>query len=233
MKKYWLIFLSIAILSPAWAADFGAYQLNLPSKDIVSGPQLYINHRFLGPVSDLYNTLGEDLGANMSVGFGLPLNQQLEAALFRSVMDKTYLLSGKCKIGDQATLFLAAAAKTASGITANKTSGIIGGIFTFPLRNIDLGVVPAIAASDSTAYTIGLITNIPFNQKLGTIIEYTPVLGSQTGRFPVISAGIKYHIAVHYFTLMLTNSTYSSFDEVIRGSTDNMVHLGFNIVVMF
>ncbi len=232
MKRCLPALFLIALLCPAWA-DFGAYQLNLPSRDLVPDPQLYINHRFLGKADDLTNMLGEDLGANMSVGFGLQLNQRLETALFRYVLDKTYQLSGKYKISDQATLFLGADAKTASGITANKTSGIIGCIFNFPVKNIDLGIIPALAASDTTAYTVGLTANLPFTEDLGAILEYTPLLGSQAGRYPVISAGIKYHIAVHYFTLLLTNTTYSSWDEVIRGSTDNVVHLGFNIVVMF
>ncbi len=232
MKNFLSLLVSILLLSPAWG-DFGAYQLNLPSKDPVAGPELYINHRFFGRVDDTTNMFGADLGANMTIGFGLPINQRLEAALFRSVLDKTYQLSAKYKVSDQATFFLGADAKSGPGITVNKTSGVAGCILNFPVKSVDLGIVPALAASDKTAYTVGLMANLPFNEDLGSIIEYTPLLGGQEGRFPVISAGIKYRIAVHYFTLLLSNTAYSSLDEVIRGSMDNVVHLGFNIVVMF
>lgn len=234
MKKLLVLLFSVCLLYPA-AADFGASQLDLPSKDVIPGPELYINHRFFGPVNNdpLTNMFGEDFGANMSLGFGMPLNDRTEVSGYRSVQDKTYQLYSKFRLNDQGTFFLGVTDKTAPGINRNRTNGIIGGVFNLPLKAVNLGITPMMVMADDSAYTVGLTANLPLRDDLQAIVEYVPVLGSQTGRFPTLSAGIKFRIAVHYFTLLLTNNVYSSCDEVIRGSMDNVVHFGFNIVVMF
>ena len=235
MKSILGLFLSACLLCPALAADFGAYQLDLPSKDLISGPELYINHRFFGPIDyrAAETMFGTELGANMSIGFGFPLSDRLEASLFRSVLHRSFQLSAKYKLCDQGSLFLGAVGKTANGITRNKNNVVIGSVFALPVKAAILSIVPSVVIADDTSYTVGLNANFPLREDLQSMIEYIPSFSSQNSRYPVISAGIKYRIAVHYFTLMLTNTTYSSFDEVIRGSTDNVFHLGFNIVVMF
>jgi len=236
VKRFLLLLFSVYLLYPAHAAGFGTHQLNLPTGDIIiTGPELYIYHRFYGPIDNqaLKTNFGTDLGANVNVGFGLPLNDQIEVSLFRSVLDSSYQIATKFKFSEKSALFLAGVEKTANGVTRNIANGIIGSTFAFPIRALTLGIAPSIVIADTTAYTVGLTVNLPIKENLESIIEYVPLLGNQNNRYPVFSAGIKYQIAVHYFTLMLTNTDYFTWNEVIRGSIDNIMHLGFNIVVMF
>lgn len=234
------------LLMPAvvFAASWSTNGLNLPTANTVEKAEFFLTHRFYGNVDDnpIQNALGMDGGANVSLGFGLRLNDRSDLLVVRNSLYKEYLLTSKLKLSDNLTIMLGAASKTDPTVTQNQNDLIGQLIFSKDLGDhLTFALSPTIANFNNTKPTVALGTTLSYSQDLAisylrgieVLGEFIPVLHGYALQYPTLALGVKIKTFGHFFTLMLTNTFQNLPNNYIIGSADNRFHFGFNIIRKF
>lgn len=241
-----LLFLLMFISGVAFA---DANYLNLPAGEIASGPEFRLTHRFFGILGQS-DFLGLDSGANVGLGFGMKIRENMDFSFLRLSINQEYVFSGKIKINNLLSCAVGANHRSSAAVTQNKTGFFAQAIFSrsaFDDR-FSFSIVPGFAAASDANNTsaaendtlaLGAAASFSHRINRGYLEEFelqgelVPVLSGYRLRYPTISVGIKLKTWGHVFSLLLTNVFANSPAGYLAGSDTNNVYFGFNLVRKF
>ncbi|BDU71280.1 DUF5777 family beta-barrel protein [Mesoterricola silvestris] len=249
-------------LAPALLlAESSEYPLavNLPTGDMMQFWDMGIafTHRFSTPASghgkDAYGLDGYAY-PGLGVDFGIKPVKGLNVILYRTADNKTFTFALQQRIlnGDYVRMSLRAerfdeVVKRAE--TPVGTVGINGGAYQLPTEFFlgdfaVLSVVPTYLSRTTTqkkpVFTAGAGLRVDITDKLGFVGEYYPRPSKVDRTFrPGYSAGFTYKTFKHRFTLVATNATGTTTNQVLSGDygggarSTGQWALGFNVARTF
>jgi hypothetical protein len=226
--------------------------LNLPSYRLADKPEFRLTHRFLGDVGKQY-FFGLDVGANISLGAELPLANKWTWALYRSRFDQEYGTSLKLPLytsqTDSVLLLGGVTTRTDSSIVRNSTSWIGQLIYTrFIDEQLYVSLIPSFvtatdrndsdpAQNDTSAVGAVIGYKLPFSsgllKELEFVGEVVPVASGYHLKYPAFAVGVTAKTYGHFFSILLTNTYYSTPASYIIGNNVQDTYLAFNLIRKF
>ncbi|HJW08908.1 MAG TPA: DUF5777 family beta-barrel protein [Holophagaceae bacterium] len=236
--------------------------LNLPTSDQMQFWDLGVGftHRFVTPAKDHgKDAYGLDglAYAGLGLDFGIKPIPGLNVLLYRTADNKTFVFALQQRVVDHDWIRMSARAERFDEvIPAAQTTlgdvGITGTAFQLPTEfflgdHVIVSLVPTYLSRTTTqrsgVFNVGVGVHISFTEKFGFMGEYYPtpskVKKPGTDLNAGFAAGFTYKTFKHRFTLLATNSTGTTANQVLSGDygggarSSSQWSLGFNIARVF
>jgi hypothetical protein len=255
-----------ASASPAAAAtqqqdDEAALQLAEPSYRVINLPTtlrlpLYrgdfeLTHRFAGNLTrgsfgdQASNLFGLDEGAVIGLEFRFAVARHLQAAVFRTNLDKTFQFYGKYDALHQNASMPVSVSGLVSvegadnfkrdrapslGATVSHTFGDYVAVYGVPVWVHNSAALTGVTRD---TFFVGLGSRVRILDTVYLVGEVSPRVSGYAPGNPEFGFGIEKRVGGHMFQLNFTNTFGTTFGQIARGGFPDTLYLGFNLARKF
>lgn len=227
--------------------------LNLPStlRLPVHGSNFQLTHRFNGNLrrgslgGNAGNLFGLDQGAVVGFEYRFGIARHVQAAVYRTAIDKTFQFHGKydaVRQGDSIPLSLSALVSVegvdnfreqyspALGVTISRIAGDRLAVYATPVwvhntaGNLD---------ADRDTFFVGIGGRVRVSATVYLVAEVAPRGGGYAPDMPAYGFAIEKQAGGHLFQLNLGNGQGTTFGQLARGGFSESLYLGFNLARKF
>ena len=252
---------SAAPAQPADADDEAALDLAEPDFTVINTPttmrlplhkgNFHLTHRFLGNLRDgsfsdqAANLFGLDQGAIIGFEYRFAVMRHLEAAVYRTNLDKTFEFYGKYDaVHQHASMPLSASAIVSIEGGNNfkeRYAPALGVVVSREVQDrLALYAAPiwvhnsaAAAGADRDTFYVGIGGRVRIMPTVYVVSEVSPRLSGYAPGQHEYGFGIEKRAGAHMFQLTFTNAFGTTFGHVARGGSPDSLYLGFNLARKF
>jgi hypothetical protein len=227
--------------------------LNLPStlRLPVHGSSFQLTHRFNGNLrqgsfsENASNLFGLDQGAVVGFDYRFGVARHLQAAVYRTGLDKTVLFHGKydaVRQGDSIPVSLSALVSVEGADNFQERYSPALGVVVSRMVADRLAVyatpvwVHNTAASvdiDRDTVFVGIGARVRVSSTVYLVGEVAPRVGGYSPDQPAFGFAIEKRAGGHLFQLNFNNGQGTTFAQLARGGFANSLYLGFNLARKF
>jgi uncharacterized beta barrel domain-containing protein DUF5777 len=245
----------------ATADDEGSLQLAEPDFRIVTlpttlrlprhGSNFELTHRFNGNLRNgsfgeqASNLFGLDQGAVVGFEYRFGIVRHVEAAIYRTAIDRTFQFYGKYDAvhqGDSAPLSFSALVSVeggnnfqdrfspALGAVVSRTVGDRFAMYTSPIWVHNTAAVLNI---DRDTFFIGVGGRLRLTPTAYVVAEVSPRAAGYSPDKPAFAFGVEKRAGGHLFQLNFGNGQGTTFGQMARGGFPHALFMGFNLARKF
>jgi hypothetical protein len=227
--------------------------LNLPStlRLPLRGSSFQLTHRFNGNLrqgsfnGNASNLFGLDQGAVVGFEYRFGIARHLQAAVYRTAIDKTFQFYGKYDAVRQSTSFPVSlsALLSVEGVDnfQEQYSPALGLVASHMVRDrLAVYATPVwvhnTAASlnaDRDTFFVGIGGRVRVSASVYVVAEVAPRAGGYSPDKPAYGFAIEKRAGGHMFQLNLNNGQGTTFGQLARGGFTDSLYLGFNLARKF
>jgi Membrane bound beta barrel domain (DUF5777) len=225
--------------------------LNLPStlRLPLHGSNFQLTHRFNGNLrhdsGNAGNLFGLDQGAAVGFEYRFGIARHLQAAVYRTAIDKTFQFYGKydaVRQGHSVPVSLSALLSVegadnfqeryspAVGVVASRMAGDRLAVYATPIW---VHNTAAILNIDRDTFFVGLGGRVRVSGSVYIVGEVAPRAGGYSPDEPAYGFGIEKRLGGHLFQLNFNNGQGTTFGQLARGGFGDSLYLGFNLARKF
>ena len=227
--------------------------LNLPStlRLPLYGSSFELTHRFNGNLrrgsfsGNAGNLFGLDQGAVVGFEYRFGIARHLQAAVYRTAIDKTFQFSGKydaVRQGDAIPVSLSALLSVegadnfqeryspALGLVASRVVADRLAIYATPVWVHNTAATPNI---DRDTFFVGIGGRVRVSSTVYLVGEVAPRASGYSPDTPAYGFAIEKRVSGHLFQLNFNNGQGTTFAQLARGGFSDSLYLGFNLARKF
>ncbi|HVH28395.1 MAG TPA: DUF5777 family beta-barrel protein [Vicinamibacterales bacterium] len=227
--------------------------LNLPStlRLPLHGSSFQLTHRFNGNLrqgsfsGNASNLFGLDQGAVVGFEYRFGIARHLQAAVYRTAIDKTLQIYGKydpVRQSDSVPVSLSALVSVegvdnfqeryspALGVVVSRMAGERLAVYATPIW---VHNTAAILNIDRDTFFVGLGARVRVSSTVYLVGEVAPRAGGYSPDKPAYGFAIEKRAGGHMFQLNFNNGQGTTFGQVARGGFADSLYLGFNLARKF
>jgi opacity protein-like surface antigen len=227
--------------------------LNLPStlRLPLHGSNVQLTHRFNGNLrhdslgGNAGNLFGLDQGAAVGFEYRFGVARHLQAAVYRTAIDKTFQFHGKydavrqspsIPVSLSALISLEGADNfqerhsPAVGVAVSRMAGDRLAVYGTPIW---VHNTAAILGIDRDTFFVGVGGRVRVSSTVYVVAEVAPRVGGYSPDEPAYGFAIEKRAGGHMFQLNVTNGQGTTFGQVARGGFTDSLYLGFNLARKF
>jgi hypothetical protein len=227
--------------------------LNLPSTLRLPrhGSNVQLTHRFNGNLrhdslrGNAGNLFGLDQGAAVGFEYRFGVARHLQAAVYRTAIDKTFQFHGKydavrqshsIPVSLSALLSVEGADNfqerysPAVGLAVSRMAGDRLAVYATPIW---VHNTAAILGIDRDTFFVGVGGRVRVSSTVYVVAEVAPRAGGYSPDEPAYGFAIEKRAGGHLFQLNVTNGQGTTFGQVARGGFTDSLYLGFNLARKF
>lgn len=214
----------------------------------------HLTHRFLGNLRDgsfkenAGNLFGLDNGAMVGLEYRIALTDRVQAAFYRSSIDKTIQFSGRLDVLQQSSAIPVSVSAFAAiegnnnfgwhaqGRTVTRAPALGLSVSRTFSDVVALYVVPSFVHNTlvqndihRNTFTLGMGGRLRVRPTVYLVGEVAPRLAGYAPGKPEFGFGIEKHAGGHMFQLNFSNTTSTTFAQVARGGFPTTIYFGFNL----
>jgi len=227
--------------------------LNLPSTLRLPrhGSNFQLTHRFNGNLrrgslsGNAGNLFGLDQGAAVGFEYRFGLARHLQAAVYRTAIDKTFQFYGKydaVRQGGSTPLSLSALVSVEGADNFQERYSPALGVVLSRMTSDRLAVyatpvwvhnTAGILNVDRDTFFVGIGGRVRVSSTVYVVAEVAPRAGGYSPDTPAYGFGIEKAAGGHLFQLNFNNGQGTTFGQLARGGFSNSLYLGFNLARKF
>ena len=247
--------------SAAVADDEGSLQLAEPDFRVVAlpttlrlplhGSNFQLTHRFNGNLRNgsfsqqASNLFGLDQGAVVGFEYRFGIVRHVQAAVYRTAIDKTFQFYGKYDAVHQGTsvpLSISALASIEGGNNfQDRYAPALGAVvsrtvsdrFAMYATPIWVHNTAAILNIDRDTFFVGVGGRVRLGPTTYVVAEMSPRVAGYNPDKPAFDVAIEKRAGGHMFQLNFTNTFAMTYGQIARGGSPNTLYLGFNLARKF
>jgi hypothetical protein len=227
--------------------------LNLPStlRLPVRGSNFQLTHRFNGNLrrgslgGNAGNLFGLDQGAAVGFEYRFGIARHLQAAVYRTAIDKTFQFYGKydaMRQGNSMPVSLSALVSVegadnfqeryspALGLVISRMAGDRLALYATPVW---VHNTAALLNIERDTVFVGVGGRVRLSSTVYVVAEVAPRAGGFSPDEPAYGFGIEKRAGGHLFQLNFNNGQGTTFGQLARGGFPNSLYLGFNLARKF
>jgi hypothetical protein len=227
--------------------------LNLPStlRLPLHGSSFQLTHRFNGNLrqgdlgGNASNLFGLDQGAVVGFEYRFGIAPHVQAAVYRTAIDKTFQFYGKydaVRQGDSMPVSLSALVSwegadnfqerysPAVGLVVSRMAGDRLAVYATPVW---VHNTAALLAIDRDTFFVGLGGRVRVRSTVYVVGEVAPRVAGFSPDQPAYGFGVETRAGGHLFQLNVNNGQGTTFGQLARGGLPNSLFLGFNLARKF
>ncbi len=227
--------------------------LNLPSTLRLPrhGSNFQLTHRFNGNLrrgslgDNAGNLFGLDQGAAVGFEYRFGVARHLQAAVYRTAIDKTFQFYGKydaVRQGDSIPVSLSALVSVegadnfqeryspALGLVVSRMAGDRLAVYATPVW---VHNTAALLNIDRDTFFVGIGGRVRMSSTVYLVGEVAPRAGGYRPDKPAYGFGIEKRAGGHLFQLNFNNGQGTTFGQLARGGFPDSLYLGFNLARKF
>ena len=227
--------------------------VNLPStlRLPLHGSNFQLTHRFNGNLrhgslgENAGNLFGLDQGAAVGFEYRFGVARHLQAAVYRTAIDKTFQFHGKYDAVRQShsipvslsALFSVEGADNfqeryspAVGVVASRMAGDRLAVYATPIW---VHNTAAILNIDRDTFFVGFGGRVRVSSTVYVVAEVAPRAGGYSPDQPAYGFAIEKRAGGHLFQLNVNNGQGTTFGQLARGGFTDSLYLGFNLARKF
>jgi hypothetical protein len=227
--------------------------LNLPStlRLPLHGSSFQLTHRFNGNLrqgsfdGNASNLFGLDQGAVVGFEYRFGIARYLQAAVYRTAIDKTFQFYGKYDVVRQSTSFPVSFSALASvegvdnfqeryspalGLVASHMVGDRLAVYATPIW---VHNTASILNTDRDTFFVGAGGRVRVSSSVYVVGEVAPRAGGYRPGKPAFGFGIEKRVGGHLFQLNVNNGQGTTFGQLARGGLADSLYLGVNLARKF
>jgi hypothetical protein len=227
--------------------------LNLPStlRLPLHGSNVQLTHRFNGNLrhdslgGNAGNLFGLDQGAAVGFEYRFGLARHVQAAVYRTAIDKTFQFHGKYDAARQShsiPVSLSALVSVegadnfqeryspAVGLAVSRMAGDRLAVYATPIW---VHNTAAILGIDRDTFFVGVGGRVRVSSTVYVVAEVAPRVGGYSPDEPAYGFAIEKRAGGHMFQLNVSNGQGTTFGQVARGGFTDSLYLGFNLARKF
>lgn len=234
--------------------DFALVNLPTTRPLRAGGQNFHLTHRFLGNLragsfsDNLSNIFGLDNGAMVGLEYRVGITDKLQAAFYRTSVDKTIQFSATLEAVRQSDVMPVSVAIFgavegnqnfgwhAQGRATTKSPSIGASISRTIGEQVGLYVVPVFVGrtfelgdTSRNTFMVGLGARARVSDSVYLVGEITPRLSGYAPGKPEFGFGLEKRSGGHMFQITFSNTTSTTFGQVARGGLPTTLYLGFNL----
>jgi len=227
--------------------------LNLPStlRLPVHGSNFQLTHRFNGNLrrgslgTNAGNLFGLDQGAAVGFEYRFGIARHLQAAVYRTAIDKTFQFYGKYDAVRQSDSIPVSLSTLVSVEGADNfqeryspavglvVSRFVGDRLAAYATPIWVHNTAALLNINRDTYFVGIGGRVRVSSTVYLVGELAPRAGGYTPDKPAYGFAIEKRAGGHLFQLNLNNGQGTTFGQLARGGSPDSLYLGFNLARKF
>jgi hypothetical protein len=227
--------------------------LNLPStlRLPLHGSNFQLTHRFNGNLrhdsfsGNAGNLFGLDQGAAVGFEYRFGVARHLQAAVYRTAIDKTFQFHGKydaVRQGHSIPVSLSALLSVegadnfqeryspAVGVVVSRMAGDRLAVYATPVW---VHNTAAILNIDRDTFFVGIGGRVRVSGSVYIVGEVAPRAGGYSPDDPAYGFGIEKRVGGHLFQLNFNNGQGTTFGQLARGGFADSLYFGFNLARKF
>ena len=227
--------------------------LNLPSTLRLPryGSNFQLTHRFNGNLrrgslsGNAGNLFGLDQGAAVGFEYRFGIARHLQAAVYRTAIDKTFQFHGKydaVRQGDSIPVSLSALVSVegadnfqeryspALGLVVSRMAGDRLAMYATPVW---VHNTAALLNVDRDTVFVGIGARLRVSATVYVVAEVAPRAGGYSPDEPAYGFAVEKRAGGHLFQLNFNNGQGTTFGQLARGGFPNSLYLGFNLARKF
>jgi hypothetical protein len=227
--------------------------LNLPStlRLPLYGSSFQLTHRFNGNLQrgsfsqNASNLFGLDQGAVVGFEYRFGIARHVQAAVYRTAVDKTFQFYGKfdpVRQNESTPVSLSALVSVegvdnfqehyspALGLVVSRTAGDRLAMYATPVW---VHNTAAILDDDRDTFFVGLGARVRVSSTVYVVGEVAPRAGGYSPGDAAYGFGIEKRAGGHMFQLNFNNGQGTTFGQIARGGLPDTLFLGFNLARKF
>ncbi|MGH7555748.1 MAG: DUF5777 family beta-barrel protein [Longimicrobiales bacterium] len=227
--------------------------LNLPStlRLPLHGSNFQLTHRFNGNLrhdslgGNAGNLFGLDQGAAVGFEYRFGIARHLQAAVYRTAIDKTFQFHGKydaVRQKDSIPVSLSALLSVegadnfqeryspAVGLVVSRMAGDRLAVYATPIW---VHNTAAILNIDRDTFLVGFGGRVRVSSTVYVVAEVAPRAGGYSPDEPAYGFAIEKRAGGHLFQLNVNNGQGTTFGQLARGGFTDSLYLGFNLARKF
>jgi opacity protein-like surface antigen len=227
--------------------------LNLPStlRLPLHGSNFQLTHRFNGNLrhdslgGNAGNLFGLDQGAAVGFEYRFGVARHLQAAVYRTAIDKTFQFHGKydaVRQKDSIPVSLSALLSVegadnfqeryspAVGLVVSRMAGDRLAVYATPVW---VHNTAAILNIDRDTFLVGFGGRVRVSSTVYVVAEVAPRAGGYSPDEPAYGFAIEKRAGGHLFQLNVNNGQGTTFGQLARGGFTDSLYLGFNLARKF
>jgi hypothetical protein len=245
----------------AAADDDGSLQLAEPDYRVVAmpttlrlprhGSNFQLTHRFNGNLRNggvgfqASNLFGLDQGAVVGFEYRFGIVRHVQAAVYRTAIDKTFQFYGKYDAvhqGASRPLSMSALVSIEGGDNFQEryspalgavVSRTVGDRFAIYAAPIWVHNTAAILNIDRDTFYVGVGGRLRLNPTVYVVAETSPRVAGYSPDKPAFAFGIEKRAGGHLFQLNFGNGQGTTFGQTARGGIPHALYMGFNLARKF
>ena len=227
--------------------------LNLPStlRLPLHGSNFQLTHRFNGNLrrgsfsEQASNLFGLDEGAVVGFEYRFGIARHLQAAIYRTAIDKTFQFYGKYDAARQSASIPVSLSALVSvegvdnfqeryspalGLVVSRLAGDRLAVYATPVW---VHNTAAILNIDRDTFFVGIGGRVRVSSTVYLVGEVAPRAGGYGPDKPAFGFAIEKRAGGHLFQLNFNNGQGTTFGQLARGGFSNSLYLGFNLARKF
>jgi hypothetical protein len=227
--------------------------LNLPStlRLPLHGSNFQLTHRFNGNLrqgglsGNASNLFGLDQGAVVGFEYRFGIARHLQAAVYRTAIDKAFQFYGKydaVRQGDSIPVSLSALVSVegsdnfqeryspALGLVVSRMAGDRLAVYATPVW---VHNTAGILSIDRDTFFVGIGGRVRVSSSVYIVGDLAPRAGGYSPDKPAYGFGVEKRVGGHLFQLNFNNGQGTTFGQLARGGFADSLYLGFNLARKF